>query len=176
MKRTTLIATGIVALAATLAGADSAMTDANIGAIVVAANQIDIDYGKIAMRKAKSKEVKDFAQHMVTDHRAVLQSVIALAGKLNLVPKPDATSETLQKNAVEVTKKLQALSGADFDRFYVDNEVAYHTQVTQAVASVLIPQAHNQELKAALTGAQSLFLGHLDHSKQLQAGFAHTTH
>ena len=57
-------------------------SDANIGAIVLAANQIDIDYAKIALSKSKNKEVRDFAQQMITDHEAVLRSVIELAGKL----------------------------------------------------------------------------------------------
>jgi putative membrane protein len=57
-------------------GADPAITDANIGAIVLAANQIDIDYGNIALAKSKNKNVRDFAKRMVTDHSAVQKSVI----------------------------------------------------------------------------------------------------
>ena len=34
---------------------------------VEAANQIDINYAKLAMSKAKDKQVKDFAQQMITD-------------------------------------------------------------------------------------------------------------
>jgi len=34
-------------------------------------------------------------------------------------------------------------------KFYIDNEVAYHKQVTDAIAGVLIPNAQNLELKAA---------------------------
>ncbi len=58
---------------------------------------------------------------------------------------------------MEVTAKLKSLHGKAFDKFYIDNEVAYHKQVTDAIAGVLIPNAQNAELKAALEGAQTLF-------------------
>jgi putative membrane protein len=144
-------------------------SDANIGAIVLAANQIDIDYGKLALTESKNKEVLAFAQQMVTDHGAVQKSVIELAGKLQLTPIENDTSNSLKAKAVEVTAKLKSLRGKAFDKFYIDNEVAYHKQVTDAIAGVLIPNAQNAELKAALQGAQTLFLGHLEHARNVQA-------
>ena len=42
--------------------------------IVIAADQIDIDYAKLAMSKAKDQQVRDFAQQMTTDHSAVQKS------------------------------------------------------------------------------------------------------
>jgi putative membrane protein len=150
-------------------GSDPAITDANIGAIVLAANQIDIDYGKIALAKSKNKEVRDFAELMVADHSAVQKSVIDLATKLKLTPEDNATSKSLKDNAVKITAKLNSLSGKAFDTFYIGNEITYHKQVTDAVQTVLIPNAKNSELKSALVGAQALFLKHLEHCRQIQA-------
>ena len=48
-------------------------TDAEIAAIVVAANQVDIDAGKLASGKAQSADVRTLAQRMVTDHTGVNQ-------------------------------------------------------------------------------------------------------
>ena len=144
-------------------------SDANIGAIVLAANQIDIDYGKLALTKSKNKEVLDFAQQMVTDHGAVQKSVIELAGKLRLTPVENETSNSLKAKSLEVTAKLASLHGNAFDKFYIDNEVAYHKLVTDEIAGVLIPNAKNSELKAAVQGAQTLFLGHLEHARNVQA-------
>lgn len=151
-------------------------TDANIGAIVVAANQIDIDYAKLAISKSQNKDVRAFAEQMVTDHSAVQKSVIELAGKLNLTPVDDATSNGLKKQSVETTAKLKSLSGDAFDKAYVDNEVAYHKAVTDAVATVLIPNAQNAQLKSALEGAQPIFLGHLEHARMVQAAVDPAAH
>jgi putative membrane protein len=155
-------------------GSEPAITDANIGAIVLAANQIDIDYGKIALNKSKNREVRAFAERMIADHGAVQKSVIDLATKLKLTPEEDATSKALKDNAVQITAKLNSLNGKAFDTFYIDNEVAYHKQVTDAVQTVLIPNAKNPELKSALVGAQALFLKHLEHCRQIQANLEKT--
>src|SRR5215470_3855591 len=144
-------------------------SDANIGAIVVAANQIDIDYAKIALTKSKNKEVRDFAQQMITDHEAVLKSVIELADKLKLTPVENETSKGLKDKSAETTAKLRSLKGKAFDKFYIDNEVAYHKLVTDAVSGILIPSAQNPELKSALEGAQPLLIGHLEHARNVQA-------
>jgi putative membrane protein len=150
------------------AAAQQGPSDANIGAIVLAANQIDIDYGTIALSKSKNKDVRDFAQQMVTDHNAVQKSVIALAGKLKLTPVDDATSNGLKSKSVEVKAKLNSLKGKEFDKYYIDNEVEYHKLVCNAVSTVLIPNAQNAELKSALQGALPLFQGHLEHAQKIQ--------
>src|SRR5262249_15569725 len=48
-----------------------ALTDANIAAIVLAANTIDIKNGELATARSKSRSVKQFASQMVTDHTSV---------------------------------------------------------------------------------------------------------
>jgi putative membrane protein len=64
---------------------------------------------------------------------------------------------------------MKSLNGKAFDKFYVDNEVAYHKLVTDLISGLLIPSAQNPELKSAIEGAQPLFLGHLDHARNVQA-------
>ena len=51
-----------------------AVNDAQIASIVVTANQVDIDAGKLAASKTTNAEVKKFAQLMVTDHTGVNKS------------------------------------------------------------------------------------------------------
>jgi putative membrane protein len=147
----------------------AAPTDPQIVGIVVAANQIDIDAGNIALSKSKNKEVRDFAQQMVTDHTALQKSVSDLGAKLNVTPADSDTNRSLKAQAEQTTEKLKALNGKAFDKAYIDNEVTYHQAVINAVSSVLIPNAQNAELKSALQGAAPLFQGHLEHAQRVQA-------
>lgn len=62
-------------------------SDPQIAGIVVAANQIDIDAGKLAKSRTKSKQVSEFAQLMITDHTAVNQQAGALVKKLGVTPR-----------------------------------------------------------------------------------------
>ena len=62
---------------------------------------------------------------------------------------------------------MQGLSGAAFDRAYIANEVAYHRTVNEALASALIPGAHNGELKALLETGLKLFRAHQTHAEHV---------
>ena len=167
-----VFAMGTFALSATAGTvrAQQGPSDAQIVGIVLAADQIDIDYGRIALQRSKDAKVREFAQRMVTDHSAVQKSVIDLAGKLGVKAEDSQTSIGLKSGAEDITKKLKGLKGKEFDKFYIDNEVSYHKTVTDAVDAVLIPSAQNSELKSALQGAQPLFLKHLEHARSVQSG------
>lgn len=156
-------------LAAAPVWAQAQPTDAQIAAIVVAANQVDIDAGELAASRTANAEVKGFAQTMVTDHSAVNRSAVELVTKLKVTPEANDTSKALQDGGRTNLAKLRELRGKDFDQAYVDHEVAYHEQVIQAIDSVLIPGAKNAELKALLVKVRPAFLAHLEHAKHLQA-------
>jgi putative membrane protein len=161
---------GILALAAAANAAPAAgPSDPQIAAIVVTANQVDIDAGKLAVSKAKSKEVRDFAQLMITDHSGVNKSAAELVQKLHVTPEANPTSQSLQKGGDDNLAALKKLSGAAFDRGYVDHEVAYHQAVLDAVDGTLIPNAQNAELKALLVKVRPAFVAHLEHAKSLQS-------
>ena len=158
----------LLALGATSAWA-AGPTDAQIAAIVVTANQVDIDAGKLAKSKAHSPDVREFAQRMITDHSAVNKSATELVERLHVTPEPNPTSESLQKGGDENLAKLKTLSGAAFDKAYIDHEVAYHEAVLSALDKTLIPSAQNAELKALLVKVRPAFVAHLDMAKELQA-------
>jgi putative membrane protein len=147
----------------------AAPTDPQIVGIVETADDIDINYAKLALSKARDKQVRDFAQQMITDHSAVQKSVINVASKLNVTPADSPTSDSLKAQAQQTLEKLRGLKGKAFEKSYVDNEVSYHEAVINATKTVLIPSAQNAELKSALQGAEPLFEGHLAHAERVQS-------
>ena len=163
------LATSLLILATSAHAQTMPMGDAQIAAIVVTANQVDIDAGKLAESKASSSEVKDFGKLMVTDHSSVNKSATDLVQKLKVKPESSALSQSLKKGGDENLAKLKKLDGAAFDRAYVDHEVQYHQAVLDTVDMKLIPNAKNAELKALLVQARPTFEAHLAHAKQLQA-------
>ena len=156
------------ALASGLAFAQ-APNDAQIAHIVVTANQVDIDAGKLAEKRAKSADVKAFARQMVTDHSAVNKQAKDLAARLKVKPEDNATSQGLKKGGDENVKKLKTLKGGAFDKAYVDQEVAYHQAVLDAIDKTLIPNAKNPELKALIEKVRPAIDGHLQHAKMIQS-------
>jgi putative membrane protein len=157
-------------LLAPAAGASAqGINDAQIASIVVTANQVDIDAGKLAQTQSSNGEVKKFANLMVTDHTGVNKSATVLVTKLKVTPEDNATSQSLKSGGDTNLKTLKALNGAAFDKAYVDHEVAYHQAVIDAVDKTLIPNAKNAELKALLVKVRPAFVAHLEHAKHLQA-------
>jgi putative membrane protein len=167
-KLATIAALLAVALSPTPARA-AGPNDAQIAAVVVTANQVDIDAGHWAASHAASSDVKSFANLMVTDHTAVNKAATDLAGRLYLTPEDNPTAQSLKKGGDDNIAHLKTLSGAAFDRAYVDHEVAYHEAVLSALDTTLIPSATNADLKALMVKVRPTFVAHLEHAKHLQA-------
>jgi putative membrane protein len=148
------------------------LNDAEIASVAVVANQIDIDYAKMAIKRSKNKEVIDFANRMMEDHNAVIGQAVALVKKLGVTPKDNGVSQSLLKQSKETLKKLKKVRKKDFDKTYIDNEVAYHQAVIDAVNGLLIPQTKNAELKNLLEAVVPALEAHLGHAKMAQSKIA----
>ena len=157
-------------LASGIAAAQSAKpNDAQIAHIAYTAGQLDIQAAEQALQKSKNKDVIAFATDMERDHKAVNEQALALVKKLNVTPLDNDTSKALTKQAADKRAELAKLSGAAFDRVYIDNEVAYHKTVNGALEKTLIPSASNAELKSLLETGLKIFQGHEQHAEHVAA-------
>jgi putative membrane protein len=149
--------------------ASGAVTDPQIADIVVAANEVDIRAGELARTKGTNPQVGEFAQRMITDHTAVNEQASQLVQRLGVTPEPNPTSRQLRASGEQNRSHLQGLSGADFDRAYMEHEVEYHQQVLDAIDNTLIPNAQNPELRALLEQTRPAVEAHLQHAKEIQS-------
>lgn len=156
-------------LAPTFAQEIPKLSDAEIASVAVVANQNDINFANIALKKSKDPQVIEFAKTMITDHQSVINMAVALVTKLKVTPKDNAVSKQYLANAKTTMNMLNSKSGKAFDKAYVDNEVTYHKAVIAAVNTVLIPQAKNAELKALLEKVVPILNTHLKHAEMLQS-------
>jgi putative membrane protein len=154
--------------AADTASAPAKPNDAQIAHLAVTANAIDSAAGVLAKSKAQSRAVKDFAQTMITDHTAVNKQAVALATRLGVTPEDNDVSRQLMAGAEESQATLKTKSGADFDKAYMDHEIAYHQAVLDALDQTLIPDSQNAELKALLTKVRPAIAAHLERAKEIQ--------
>jgi putative membrane protein len=159
------LALAFAAAATTAYGAKP--NDAQIAHIAYTAGQIDVQAAELALQKSKNKEVRDFAENMIRDHKAVNDQALALVKKLNVTPEDNDTSKALLKQADAKQAELKKLEGRAFDKAYADNEVAYHKEVNKALETDLIPNASNQELKDLLSTGLKIFQGHEQHAEQV---------
>ena len=164
--------TAAVAPAPAPAPAAPAINDAQIAHIAVTANAIDSAAGEVAKKKATAKSVKDFAQTMISDHMGVNKQAVALATKLGVAPEDNDVSRQLKSGADESAATLSGLTGAAFDKAYIEREVAYHQAVVDALDKTLIPSAQNAELKGLLEKVRPAVAAHLERAKDIQASLS----
>ncbi len=172
MKSTmAIIVTSTIVLGSVYAQGETKLSDPEIASVAVVANQIDINYAKIAKTRSKNADVLKFAQTMTDDHTAVIKQAVALVTKLGVTPKDNAVSQKLLADAEKTQKALLSKSAQTFDKAYIDNEVSYHKAVISAIEGLLIPQSQNAELKKLLQDVVPALKAHLAHAEMVQKMF-----
>jgi putative membrane protein len=147
-----------------------ALSDANIAAIVVVANQADIDNGELVLEKGVDERVRAFANQMIESHTAINEAAGELVVDLGVTPEASEVSRSIHDGQATARERLEDLSGAEFDRAYIANEVTYHEAVIDAVDNVLIPSAQNEQLKQTLIDVRPAFVSHLEQARSIQEG------
>jgi Predicted outer membrane protein len=147
--------------------APGGLSDANIAYILDNANAGDSAAGAIAAAKGTNSQVREFGKRMMRDHHTLRQQGQDLVKKLGVTPTPPA-GDTLPAGARHTSDLLNnTAKGKDFDRAYIDNEVAMHKSVLQ-IATEAMSAAQNTELKNLIQKAAPLIQAHLDLAEKIQ--------
>ena len=128
------------------------------------ANRAEVEAGKLALEKARSEDVKKFAQHMIDDHGKMLGEVEQLAQSKG-VKLPDGVG--VKNKAQE--KKLEMTSGDKFDKDYIAAMVKDH-QADLKELQKISKSAKDPDLKAAADKAASTVKQHFEMAKQMSSG------
>ena len=109
------------------------LTDANILAILEAANRDEIMEGKLAQQRAMNPEVRLYASRITQEHQTLLEQSSNLASRLNITPTlPPGDRELTSEYQVDI-ESLKSKSGEAFDRAYLEHKIQMHEQVLRRV-------------------------------------------
>ena len=160
--------------AADTAVASAPLTDANIVALLDEANKADSAAGALAVTKATNKAVKDFAHLMMGEHHALREQGQQLAKRLKVTPEPPA-NDPVTPLAQNETNVLQSTpKGPEFDRVYIEQEIAAHKAVLD-LAENAHGQAQNEQLKALIGKAKPVIQKHLDQAEKIKGELGEAT-
>lgn len=160
MRVASMAALGLLVLGGSVKAQAQKLDDPTIVAIYDAANTFDIEASGLAAKRTKNADVKKLAEQFVRDHSAVRQQGRDLAKKLGVTPTPPKDLP-LAKDHATAMAKLKSVSDAGFDRAYLENEVAYHKAVIDALNNTLEPATQNAELKTLEQTVAPAFNAHL---------------
>lgn len=143
-----------------------ALDDPTIVAIFDAANTYDIETGVLAAKKGRSEAVREFGEMLARDHRHVRTLGRDLAASLNVTPTPPKDF-ALAKSHAQALRTLNAASGLQFDRAFLEHEVAFHSAVIDAVTTTLLPAISNAQVKELVTKVAPAFAAHRDKAQSM---------
>jgi putative membrane protein len=132
----------------------SAATDKTFVMMADEGNSTEIAASKLALKKSKNPEVKQYAQQMITDHMKLRTDMAPFAEKMS-IPTPQPLNETHQAEA----KRLMALSGKDFDMEYVKAMDQDHHK-TLGMFQNEIATTSNADLKTAVQQGVTVIQAH----------------
>lgn len=165
-----LLAAGVAAfLVASPASAQdaAALNDLEIAHVAYVADNIDIRYAHLALAISTNPAIHEFARTMIRDHTAVNEQALALLDKLGAQAQDNFLSQTLLENADKLVDEMAGLRGAEFDRRYAENELAYHMAVNDLVENTFIPNIDNGEVKALFEAGLEIFKAHQGHAEMM---------
>lgn len=145
------------------------LRDANIAAMVLALNNTDISYARLAPARAEREDVRRFAERMLTDHTGVNQLVTTLLEKLDLAAEDNLASLDMRDESAEKRDIMRELSGYAFDSTYIENEVSYHRKFLTQIDNLMLPSVRNAELRQLLTSVRPAVASHLAHAEQVRS-------
>lgn len=169
MKNLLIIALALMAHTVEAVAQDKgSLNDAQIVAILMAANEIDIHAAQLAESKTTNDQVKAFANRMIDEHTGVNRQVVELAKKLSITPEENKISKSLKQDRQKNLARLKDMKGKRFDKGYVYQEIVLHKQVIDVINHKLMPNARNDELKALLIKIKPELVSHLAEAERLE--------
>ena len=122
----------------------------------------EVELSKLAVTKARSDEVKKFAQKMVDDHSKANEELKAAAKQASLTV-PDKMLDKHQKHVDE----FKEYKGDNFDADYIKHTLKDHEE-SVALFGRAEKEAKNAQIKAFATKTLPVIKEHLEMAKKLQ--------
>ncbi|HEX7117159.1 MAG TPA: DUF4142 domain-containing protein [Longimicrobiales bacterium] len=155
-------------------GESYVLTDVEISSIMMNANNGEIQAGQLALQKSRNDAVRQFAQRMITEHTTLNQMISPHMDRRNRTDMRDGMgargpiSQQLSSNNQRTLHVLQQLEGAQFDRTYMQNQVAQHEWLLNTLDDALIPGADDNALERDLREARDMVASHLQQARQIR--------
>lgn len=124
----------------------------------------EVELGKLAVEKASSDGVKQFGQKMIDDHSKVNEELKQIASK-EQISVPDSLDSKHQSRV----EKLSKLSGADFDRAYIKDQLKDHQKDVQEFQTEA-QSGNDPEVKSFASKTLPTLQEHLSMVKDLDKG------
>jgi putative membrane protein len=130
--------------------------------MAAASDLFEIQSSQLALSRAQSSAVRDFAQMLVTHHTQTTQQLTAAAQASGMAPPAPMLPPPVQR----MMDELQGASGANFERVYLRQQIPAH-EMALALHSNYAERGDTPALRAVAAAAVPIVQQHLDRARQL---------
>jgi putative membrane protein len=140
--------------------------DRDFAACLLQKNKAEVELGKIAADRSHDKDVKDFAEKMVKDHKEVIEKLERLVGSNEPNDRRSELERRINDQCLSNLKKeLNDKSGREFDACYMGSQLAGHMEMTAALE--VLSKEMSGELQDIVKDAQPKVEKHLSNAKDI---------
>jgi putative membrane protein len=162
-----LAGSAVAATASNVHSTIAAVSDAEILGTYIQVNGFDVETALLGRAQASSSAVRELAVRVSSDHLGVRQAAFDLAAKCKVSPVLASSRNAPASEHGRAMATLLTLTGGEFDRAYVQHEVAFHRAAIDAVRQVLLPAATCPALKSHFRDVLPAFAKHLSETEAL---------
>ena len=143
------------------------LSDANVVSVLDSIDEGEIDAAQLAQKQASDPQVQAFAGRVLNEHRHLNEANGRLATQLSLEPEPPSLASHLEQAHEKAMRDLRAMSGAAFDRAYVQYEIQQHIRAFRFLEAAAESEA-NVTLKQELVHTGPDLLSHISAARALE--------
>jgi putative membrane protein len=144
------------------------LNDDEIVTVLIVANQGEVTTAELALKRASSTDVKEFAGMMKMQHGAGAQRAKAVQAKSMLKSAPSDLSTKIDDDVTAMVRELKTKEGDAFDRIYMDAQWKAHKDLLGTMDDRLIPSASKGDVKSLLTEQRRHVADHLAKAEEIR--------
>lgn len=162
--KTTTKSTGTAAT-----GTIATLNDNQIAGVLITINDVELEASKLALRRARLPEVKEFARKMSDDHKGSLMDTKKMYRSYDKSTARSDVGVTLNSEAKDLSRELTKSTRDGFDKTYIDQQVILHEKALATLNETLIPNVTDEVLKTHLEKTRTAVTEHLNDARSIQS-------
>lgn len=143
------------------------MSDANLIDVLDTINQNEIASAELARDRSSSTDVKAFADRVLKEHQESIESTRRMAQQMDIQPTSPSLAGKLKQDQMDAMEILRSKSDSDFDRTYIQQEIAKHVQALELVQTAAAYE-YESPLKQQMLHTKLDLLSHLSAAKAVE--------
>jgi len=154
----------LVAFTAPVSALDA--VDRKFAADAAIVGMVEVELANLARQKAKSPEIRQYAEHLLAEHQQTNEKLKALAAQKNIALPKDLDA----KHKAE-RDKLAALDGPEFEKAYIEAMVKDHRKAVNDFATEA-KRTEDKDLKDFASETEPKLREHLEQAQKLLSQFS----